>query len=133
MVRRRREAPRLPSVGKFHLRRRTDRSFRQPCPSLQPSQRTGRPPIGAAQQAHHARDDERPHDGGVDRNRNRDPDADRLDEDDIGEPKARKTAIMMAAAPVISRPLRSNPSATARVLSPEACQRSWMRASSKTS
>ena len=48
-------------------------------------------------------------------------------------PKARKTVTMMAAAPVMSRPLRSSPDATAAVLSPVRTYSSWIRLTSRTS
>jgi 2-methylcitrate dehydratase PrpD len=43
------------------------------------------------------------------------------------------TAIMMAAAAVIVRPVRLTPAATAVALSLVCCQASWMRATRKTS
>jgi len=46
---------------------------------------------------------------------------------------APNTAIMIAAAPVMRRPLFSRPSATARVLSPVRRYSSWIRESSSTS
>ncbi len=47
--------------------------------------------------------------------------------------KPMKTATMISAAAVMSRPLRSRPSATAWVLSPVRWYSSWMRLRSSTS
>ena len=48
-------------------------------------------------------------------------------------PKAMNTANMIAAAPVISRPVRSSPLATAAVLSPRRTYSSCIRLTSRTS
>src|SRR2546428_7266801 len=56
-------------------------------PAMENRQRTRRPPVGPAEEPHHGRHDEDPYDRGVDCDRDRQADADRLDDHDVGHSK----------------------------------------------
>ena len=52
---------------------------------MESPQRPRRPPVDILEQAHHGRDDEHPHHCRVDHHRSRQADADRLDQQHLGE------------------------------------------------
>src|SRR6185295_18623528 len=110
-------------------------SGRPLCPHRPASgERAGRPPVPAAEQAHGGGDEEGTDDGGVHDDREAHADAHALIIVIwLTRPKPKKTPAMMAAAPVMRRPVYARLCATAWALSPVRRYSSWVRLSSSTS
>ena len=93
----------------------------------------GHPPVPAAEEPHRRRHEQRPDDGRVEGDRDRDPSPSALISTMSAKANEPATTTTISAAELTIRPLRSRPRATASVLSPVRSQASFIRVSRNTS